>query len=264
MIFSMGRLMEQLDSLPENGLPSCVNHWEGNRTALEDFVLLASHDLQAPIRKILIFASHLQGMLMERSSSAEEIECLRRIQKSALSMQSLVTDLLDLSQSQTKNRFFQQVALTQIAQHTIESLQEEILDSGGQITCSPLPSIDANPLQIQKLLRNLLENALKFHQAGCPPVIRIEASITEGICEIRIVDNGIGFDLQYQDKIFGSFERVCPKQYEGSGMGLALCKKIVERHHGSIHAESSPGQGACFTIRLPVQQQPEIPTVVYS
>jgi signal transduction histidine kinase len=123
-----------------------------------------------------------------------------------------------------------------------------------------LPTIDADPLQMRQLLQNLVGNALKFHRAGVPPVVRVAAATAEGegagpVCRLTVQDNGIGFDVKYLDRIFTPFQRLHGRtEYEGTGMGLAVCRRIAERHGGSITAESTPGEGSRFAVVLPMQQ----------
>jgi signal transduction histidine kinase len=134
--------------------------------------------------------------------------------------------------------------------------------SGGQVNIEVMPVIEADPIQMHQLLQNLIVNALKFHRPEAPPVVRVWSEPSSGPGEVCVcvADNGIGFDEQYLDRIFQPFQRLHGRtEYEGSGIGLAVCRKIVERHSGSITARSQPGEGATFIVSLPVRQpyQPE-------
>jgi signal transduction histidine kinase len=118
-----------------------------------------------------------------------------------------------------------------------------------------LPTIEADPTQMHQLLQNLINNALKFHQEGVSPIIHVSAKISGSKCQIYVKDNGIGFDMQYLDRIFKPFQRLHGREeYEGSGMGLAICRRIVERHSGGITAISNPGKGSTFIVTLPLAQ----------
>ena len=136
-------------------------------------------------------------------------------------------------------------------------LEVRVAQSGGHVEVGELPTIDADPLQMRQMLQNLIGNALKFRRKDVAPVVSITGNIIAetASCEIRVEDNGIGFDIKYLSRIFAPFQRLHTRQqYEGSGMGLAICRKIVERHRGKITASSVPGQGAIFIISLPVKQ----------
>jgi signal transduction histidine kinase len=159
------------------------------------------------------------------------------------------------------------VNLTDIARGALADLESRILQTGGRVEIGELPTVEADPLQMHLLLQNLLSNGLKFHKPGEPPVVKIYArpaanggekrrvrSAPENI-ELIVEDNGIGFDIKYLDRIFQPFQRLHGRsEFEGSGIGLSICRKIVERYHGRIHADSSPNQGAKFYITLPVNQ----------
>jgi signal transduction histidine kinase len=154
--------------------------------------------------------------------------------------------------------------------HVIANLEEQIRLTEGQIQVEPLPTIQADPGQMAQLFQNLVSNALKFHGTA-PPLVRIyvrESSTSQGgqnsltlkNYQLFIEDNGIGFDPKYRDRIFGAFERLHGRsKYEGTGMGLAICKKIMERHGGSIEAHSTPGQGTTFALTLPCSVSVQLP-----
>jgi light-regulated signal transduction histidine kinase (bacteriophytochrome) len=137
----------------------------------------------------------------------------------------------------------------------ISDLENQIDRTQGQVQTGKLPVIEADPTQMHQLLQNLITNGLKFHQEGQPPVIWVSASNTRNRCQLFIKDNGIGFESQYIDRIFKPFQRLHSRQeYEGSGMGLAICRRIVERHGGAITATSTPGEGSTFIVSLPIHQ----------
>jgi signal transduction histidine kinase len=160
-----------------------------------------------------------------------------------------------------------------IAREVSADLETRIEQAGGRVEIEELPTIDADPMQMRQLLQNLIGNSLKYFRAGVPPVVRISykkpdarrrESLDESppvwqFCEILVTDNGIGFDEKYLDRIFTVFQRLHKKgEYEGTGIGLAICRKIVDRHRGTITARSSPGQGATFVVTLPVIQPKEV------
>ena len=228
---------------------------EQSNRELEQFATIASHDLQEPLRKVLLFSHFIketqQGQLSEGAQ-----DYLSRIQKATERMQALITDLLDLSRIHRKGKPFRKVNLTEVLACVLSDLQYTLRDSGGQVEVGPLITLDADFKQMQQLFQNLIDNALKFHRKQEKPLVKIRAEmLNDQQCEFLVADNGIGFDEKYKDRIFGVFERLhSPREYAGTGIGLALCKKIVERHHGSIQVKSQPGQGTTFIIRLPIRQ----------
>jgi light-regulated signal transduction histidine kinase (bacteriophytochrome) len=157
----------------------------------------------------------------------------------------------------TKAQPFVLVDLAQVTQEVMSDLEVRIQELGGQVDVENLPRIEADPTQMRQLLQNLVANALKFHRQDQPPVVKVYAGNAShnGLCQIFVEDNGIGFDEKYLDRIFQVFQRLHGRvEYEGSGVGLATCRKIVERHRGMITARSAPGQGATFIVTLPVRQ----------
>lgn len=230
---------------------------------LQDFATVAAHDLQEPLRKIQSFADRLRS----KSNSAldsETIDYLERIQNSSYRMQTLINDLLNYSRVSTKIQPFAPIDLNQILTQVTSDLEIRLEKTQGKIECGDLPTIDADPLQMTQLFLNLINNALKFHKLGVTPVVKIWSRKTKSrengseICEITVADNGIGFDEKYRDRIFTIFQRLHGRQeYEGTGIGLAICRKIVERHGGEIIAKSLPGEGATFITTLPMKQKAE-------
>ncbi len=242
---------------------------ERSNRELEQFAYVASHDLQEPLRKIRTFSDRLQ---MQCADKLDEVggECLLRMQSAATRMQTLIEGLLSLSRVTTQGQSFSTVDLNQIAGEVVSDLEVQIEQVGGRVELGHLPTIQADALQIRQLLQNLIGNALKFHRADEPPVVKIHGRFVHGRtqrklgsspaneqCRITVEDNGIGFDQKHCDRIFGVFQRLHPRDvFEGLGIGLALCRKIVERHGGEITAHSTPGQGSAFEILLPVVHQP--------
>lgn len=234
---------------------------EGTRE-LEDFAIAISHDLRTPLRKIRTFGERLRsGREGELTKSGRDY--LERMDGTAQRMQTLLDSLLVLSRTATSAQRFQSTDLAKIAQAALLTSDLDLDEAGGHVDVGELPTIEADPFQIEQLLTNLISNALKFHHEGRPPEIRISGSIVEmprgpgrsGLCEISVEDQGIGFDEQYRDRIFRPFERLVDReQFEGTGIGLAMCRKIVDFHHGSIMATSTPGKGSTFIVTLPVRQ----------
>jgi light-regulated signal transduction histidine kinase (bacteriophytochrome) len=211
--------------------------------------------LQEPLRKILTFGERLIA------TAAPVIEgdarkYLERMLGAADRMRSLIDDLLAFSQISTRGQSFVPTDLGWIAREVIADLETAIADEGARVEVGELPVLEADPLQMRQLLQNLLGNALKYRKKEEPPVVRLDGARSgTRYWTITVVDNGIGFNDQYAEKIFKMFERLHGRmEYAGSGIGLAICRKIVERHGGTIAAKGSPGQGAIFTVTLPAAQ----------
>jgi signal transduction histidine kinase len=221
---------------------------------LEDFAFVASHDLQEPLRKIIAFGERLDSR--ERGAlSAEGRDYVERMRRAAERMKALIDDLLAYSRVTTRAQPFAPVDLGEVVAEVLSDLEVRIEAAGADVEVGPLPAVVADRVQMRQLFQNLLVNALKFHRPGEAPAIRVAAAPADGDAEIEVADRGIGFDEKYLDRLFKPFHRLHGRDaYEGTGIGLAICKKIVERHHGSITASSRPGAGARFTIRLPLGQ----------
>jgi signal transduction histidine kinase len=240
---------------------------EQSNRELQDFAFVASHDLQEPLRKIQAFGDRLKLKYGE-SLTAEGIDYLERMQKAAQRMQTLINDLLAFSRVTSKAQPFTPVNIINVLQEVLSDLEVHIQKVGAQIEIGDLPTIDADPSQMRQLLQNLISNALKFRRGDETPVVKIWGCLLENneplwtqelpphpMCQIMVEDNGIGFDEKYLDRIFTVFQRLHGRnEYEGTGVGLAICRKIVERHGGSITAKSVLGQGSTFIFTLPVKQ----------
>lgn len=224
---------------------------------LQDFASVASHDLQEPLRKIQAFGDRL-STTNASTLSADGQDYLKRMLNAAGRMQTLINDLLSFSRITTKAQPFSKVDLAQIARDVLGDLETAIERAGATVSLDPLPTVEADPIQMRQLLQNLIGNALKFHKPGVAPIVRIGAEIPSDnqTCEIHVADNGIGFDEKYLDRIFNVFQRLHSRAaYEGTGIGLAVCRKIAERHGGSITARSKTGGGATFIVTLPMQHE---------
>jgi len=229
---------------------------ERSNAALNEFAFVASHDLQEPLRKVLSFGERL-GTSAGAALDANGRHYLERMLDAATRMRILISDLLAYSQIATSVAPFAQTDLAAIAREVVADLETPIADAGARIDVAALPVIDADAQQMRRLLQNLLGNALKFRREDAAPVVQLGASSSPGgVCTITVTDNGIGFKQEHGEKIFRMFERLHSRaQYEGSGMGLAICRKIVERHGGTIAATSTVGGGTTFSVTLPVTQK---------
>jgi light-regulated signal transduction histidine kinase (bacteriophytochrome) len=239
---------------------------EKNRE-LENFAAVASHDLQEPLRKIETFADRLHA----RATPGLDERCrddLNRMLSAAARMRILINDLLTFARIATKAHPFVLVDLAEVARAAVSDLEERIHRTGGRVEVGQMPAVEGEPTQMRQLLLNLIGNGLKFHRADEPPLVRIHSRrLSEPPppvdCqppgpvwhEILVEDNGIGFDEKYLDRIFEVFQRLHGRgEYEGTGMGLAICRRIVEHHGGTITARSAPGRGAAFMVALPGTQ----------
>jgi PAS domain S-box-containing protein len=237
---------------------------ERSNRELAQFAYVASHDLQEPLNKIRLFGDRLMAksaLTLDKTGQ----DYLERMLKATSRMQTLIDNLLTLSQVTTRGRPFIETNLSEILEEVISDLETRIKITDGLVQAGKLPIIDADPIQMHQLFQNLISNGLKFHRHNVPPVIKLKSLIPvsrkgqkylygEQYCQILIIDNGIGFDEKFSDRIFQPFQRLHGQNtYEGTGMGLAICQRIVERHGGQITVRSKPGKGTTFAIILPVK-----------
>jgi light-regulated signal transduction histidine kinase (bacteriophytochrome) len=230
---------------------------ERSNRELQDFTSVASHDLQEPLRKVQAFGDRLmtgyQAQLDEQGR-----DYLARMLNATQRMQSLIRDLLSFARVASKAEPFSPVDMAQVTRDVLADLEVRIAETNAQVEVGELPTIDADAVQMRQLLQNLIGNALKFHQPGNLPRVRVladtnAAAPTPGFVRLVVEDNGIGFEEKYLDRIFTVFQRLHSRaEYPGTGVGLAICRKIVERHGGEITARSALGQGTSFVITLPV------------
>jgi light-regulated signal transduction histidine kinase (bacteriophytochrome) len=231
---------------------------------LEALALVAAHDLQEPLRKIQSFASRMRD---EQSATlnGDGLDSLDRIQNAATRMRTLVNDLLEFSQFSAKSKPFVPVDLNEVAAGVVADLEVRLHETGARIEVGILPTIESDRLQMRQLLQNLIGNALKFRRKGESPIVHVAAEMidtpgaqdrTVQTFRLSVADNGIGFDEKYLGRIFNIFQRLHGRgEYEGTGIGLAICRKIAERHGGTITAKSKPGDGATFIVTLPSAQR---------
>jgi signal transduction histidine kinase len=219
---------------------------------LEHFATVASHDLKAPLRKISIFTT--QVALEKDKLSQENQDALHRIQNSIETMQTLIDDLLSWSKASWTPATMAPVALAPVLERVLATLKPLITEKDADIQIGQLDTVTGDEAQLEQLLQNLIENALKYQPPGQKPQVQICAfSSDQGVCEISVQDNGIGIKPEHTERIFQPFERLHGKAspYPGTGVGLALCKRIAEQHNGQIMVESKVGEGSRFTVRLP-------------
>ena len=247
----------------EEALRDYARKLERSNRELQDFASIASHDLQEPLRKIEAFGDRLKAKCGDDLSDVGRMY-IDRMQDAAGRLRSLINDLLTYSRVTTKARPFVPVDLGRIAAEVMSDLQVTIEQAGARIELGALPEVEADPTQMRQLLQNLLSNALKFRRPSVPPVVRISGRVHgperasgggASLCAVTIADNGIGFKPAYAGRIFGIFQRLHGRnEYPGTGIGLATCRKILERHGGTITASSQPGKGATFVFTLPIKQ----------
>jgi two-component system, LuxR family, sensor kinase FixL len=237
---------------------------------LESFAAVAAHDLQEPLRKIKTFGERLQ-VNCSAALGQQGSDYLERMVDAAWRMGGLIKDILQLSRVSAAPESIALVDLDKLARDVAADLGDPLTKSGGRIEIVGLPTIEADPVQMRQLLQNLIANALKFRRPEIAPLVELSSRHLsmagetgaiglhpDGVCQVSVVDNGIGFDEKYLDRIFNPFQRLHGHgQYAGTGIGLAICRRIVERHGGTITARSAPGRGATFLINLPVKQRSE-------
>jgi signal transduction histidine kinase len=232
---------------------------------LEDFAFVASHDLQEPLRKVLMF-----GKLLKDSSTThlthDELDYIERMNSAAKRMSQMLSALLEYSRLNTQAQPPKQVNLQHVVAEVLVDLDLILLRTKGTVEVDSLPTIEAEPIQMRQLMQNLIGNGLKFHKKNTAPVVKIyqvenDKALTEncqldGMVTIVIEDQGIGFNPEHKDRMFQPFTRLVGRsEYEGTGIGLSICRKIVDRHGGKIEVYSKLGEGAKFVIMLPIKQE---------
>jgi light-regulated signal transduction histidine kinase (bacteriophytochrome) len=246
----------------EEELRLANTHLERTNKELESFNYVASHDLQEPLRKIQSFI-----LLLEENVQDNELrkKYLDKIMVSAQRMSQLIQNVLGYSKIKKTEEEFEQTDLNQVLNNALADEELVIQEKNATIESDPLPVIKASPIQMHQLFSNLIGNSLKFCERR--PIIRINASIVdrhsipadldtkpgESYLQLQFIDNGIGFEGRYKEQIFKLFQRLHNRnEFGGTGVGLSIVTRIVENHHGFIRADSVPGEGATFTIWLPV------------
>jgi signal transduction histidine kinase len=223
---------------------------------LQEFAFIASHDLREPLRKIQTFGNMLVRKHKE-SFNPEGRDYMERMIKAANRMSELLRSLLDYSRTGTSFLDYEPVSLTEVARDAASDLEILIKKAKGSVEISDMPTVEADATLMRQLFQNFIGNSMKYRKESEPPSVKIYGRIEDGTCQVMIEDNGIGFDECYSHKIFKPFERLHGKNtpYSGTGMGLAICKKIVNRHGGEITVRSIPEQGTTFCVSLPIEQE---------
>lgn len=229
---------------------------------LEQFASIASHDLQEPLRKIRTFTQQLMVTETDRLSDKGQ-DYMERTNAAAARLQRLIEDLLRFSRVATHGRPFDEVDLAQVTREVLEDLESQVAGAQAHVQVGELPIISADALQMRQLMQNLISNAIKFRREGVTPEVKISATVADDCLRLQVVDNGIGFEPQYSRRIFRVFERLHGRsEYPGTGIGLALCRRIAERHGGTIFGAGEPGLGSTFTVTLPMRHSSEERLVV--
>ncbi len=226
-------------------------------TELDEFNYVASHDLQEPLRTMSTYCGLLQRD-MGANPPKRALEDMQAILDASLRMQRLITDLLEYSRLGHRELKQELVDLTAVMEQVKGDLRARLDETGGQVLWTGLPRVRGDAMQIGRVMQNLVANGLKFNRPGVPPEVHVTSEQTDGIVHITVQDNGIGIDEQYFGQIFKPFKRLHGVgKYEGSSIGLSVCRKIVERHGGTIDVQSAKGSGSRFTVTLPADDAPQ-------
>ncbi|MGV7222317.1 MAG: PAS domain S-box protein [Nitrospinales bacterium] len=240
--------------LTENRLKKYSQELQRSNRELTDFASIAAHDLGDPLRKVISFGNRLK----ETNAKLDKrgLDYINRMQKSTIEMQSLINDLLTYSKVTITGKPFEKKSLSDIGEESLYNLETRRIKTKGKINIEKLPIVEVIPSLMRQLFQNLIGNALLYHREGIAPLINITGqSIGDENVKILFEDNGLGFEEKYLERVFQPFQRLHGRSaYEGTGMGLAICKKIVEHHHGTITAKSALGAGSTFVVTIPVKQ----------
>jgi len=257
--------LESLIAERTNELKVANQELQSTNKELSSFAYISSHDLQEPLRKIHTFGSILMANEFENLSESGKRN-FTRMQLAATRMTKLIQDLLTYSRSNAGEKTFELVDLNTLLKEVASDFADSIMDKDGVLSIGPMPTINAIPFQVRQLFNNLISNALKFSKEDVAPVITIlsktvlgsaienpNAASEKEYLHVAVTDNGIGFSPQYASRIFEVFQRLHGKgEYEGTGIGLAICMKIAENHKAILNASSHPGEGAVFNIYFPL------------
>jgi len=255
---------EKIKQLNRKLLENIANLESANKD-LERFAFMASHDLQEPLRKIRMFSDRL--LTRSKNVPEEDAKIVNRIQHAAERMQVLIVDILSFSKVSNDKSAFIESDLNAVIKEVLTDMEDEINSNNATISVQPLPALHVRPTLMRPLFHNLISNALKYRKKDEEVSIDIRSEVSFGIsdrdknlvnkyCRIFIKDNGIGFDQKYADEIFGMFRRLHHNgEYSGTGVGLALCKKIAELHHGFISARSKINEGSTFIVSFPLKHE---------
>ena len=248
----IGRVVEreQTEKKLETLVKKRTLELEESNTSLQDFVNIASHDLKEPLRKIITFGDVLRDK--KDSTDTKGDDYIDRIQNATVRMQELIDDLLNYSKVTNETLPFEEIDLNKIIEKLLIDLESRLTETKGTVNINAIPGFPADPVQMRHLFQNLIGNSLKYHREGVPPVVNIYSQSSDsGNLQIVVEDNGIGFDEKYSKKIFLPFERLHGKnKFSGTGIGLAICKKIIDRHNGTIEVTSAENEGSRFVLNF--------------
>lgn len=235
-------------------LEAYARELERSNQALEEFAYIASHELQEPLRKIIAFGERLAEGVGDELDEAPR-ENLDRMVAASARLRGMIDDLLAYSRIHRARPKFTPVELTRTVERVIGNLEARIQLTGARVQLDPLPVVEGDEELLRLLFQNLVENALKYGRKGVAPEIVIRSENGGDRVRVMVTDNGIGLDEKYADRIFQPFQRLHGRgAYEGSGIGLAICRSVVEHHDGEIAVQSVPGEGATFVVSLPARQ----------
>lgn len=243
----MWALYKELDD--KNGALAASNE------ELDQFASIAGHDLQEPLRKVIAFGDRLQADFGD-SLGERGVDYVGRMRGASSRMLELLDDLLRYARVTSRARPFTPVALDTVLADVVSDLETRIEKEKGAVKVGSLPTIDADPVQMRQLFQNLISNGLKFRKPDAAPLVTVECGpgSEEDQVSLVVADNGIGIDSKFAERIFEPFRRLHGRaRYEGTGMGLAICKKIARRHQGDIVMASTPGEGSRFIITMPIR-----------
>jgi len=255
------RQAEAARRVAERSLREYMIQLERSNDELERFASVASHDLQEPLRKIQAFSERLDRKFTAQLPATAR-DYISRMQDAARRMQDLINDLLMFSRLANEGNTVAGLDLDRLVGSVVSDLEVRIEENEGTVEVGTLPRIDGDPLRIRQLFQNLLANAIKFRRPGVAPIVKISAEEVEvegvNVARISIADNGIGIEPRYRERIFGIFERLHGRGvYEGTGIGLAICRKICEQHGGAISVGSAEGEGTLFIVEIPLKAEKE-------
>jgi len=236
---------------------------EARNRELQEFAYVVTHDLREPLRKVQTLTDYVVSRYGGRLGEDGRAH-LARIPAATHRMAALVEDLLNYFRVSTRERETGPVALDRLVYEVIRDLDTRLEETGGRVTTADLPTVEGDAVMLRQLLQNLVSNAVKFHRPGVPPEVAVEGRVdAEGpapMLHLEVRDNGIGFAAEHADRIFAPFQRLHTREaYDGTGIGLTICRRIAERSGGTITAESTPGEGTTFIVRLPLAAETKPP-----
>ena len=258
-------LSEEKVNILNKQLLENIQQLESINKELDRFAYMASHDLQEPLRKIRIFSERI-GVKYSEELDAEGKVYIEKMQSACERMQNLINDILAFSKLSSEKETMESSDINLIIEEVLADMEFEIMEKNAKVQVEKIPKLNVHPRLIKPLFQNLISNSLKYSQKEIAPVVKISAKLDEPLktahiksvgkyCRINIEDNGVGFEQEYADQVFAMFKRLhVGAEYNGTGIGLAICKKIVEQHKGFIDVKSVVNKGSTFIISLPVEE----------